>query len=326
MNYDEFKNYVDKKGYSDRSKLLFRVLDIEVKEEGGGARLFVFYHFWKSGDKGKVARISSARVDDVEELWEESITSDKWRVIYESSPPVRFGGSNHRPMWSNHTGGRISLRGERSIVASFGDYHMNGVHHERGPVSQDDTSSYGKILEIDIESGKKSIIAKGVRNPQGIYVDDAGKIWETEHGPYGGDELNLIEEGNNYGWPYFTYGRSEGIEWPHQVGAHTEYTRPLYVFEPRTGISNLIRVSGEPSRWDGDFLVSSLAGLKLFRIRIREDRVIHVEPIKVGERVRDLVQTDEGAFVLFADNGRFLELWSADSERPSADIGGEAKD
>lgn len=205
------------------------------------------------------------------------------------------------------------------MLVSIGDYHLNGVDNEMGPVSQDDTSSYGKIVKINVENGKSRTFAKGVRNPQGLYVDEEGKVWETEHGPYGGDELNLIEEGQNYGWPYVTYGRSEGGGWPHKVRTHNEYTRPLYIFEPRTGISNLIEVNERLPQWEGDLLVSSLAGLKLFRIRTRESRVIHVEPIEVGERIRDLVQTKEGGFVLFADNARFIELRPADSGRSPAD-------
>lgn len=325
MNYGRFVNYVRDKNLPSGSKQWFRVLDIASNSVGGDVKIYLFHHYWKSGIKGKVVRVSVLNLESIEEVIEgKSVDGDGWRVIYESSPPIYFGDPPYRPMISNHTGGRVYVKNRGTLLASLGDYHMNGVDHEGSPVSQDDTSSYGKILEIDVESGRSNVLAKGVRNPQGLHIDGEGKIWETEHGPYGGDELNLIEKGKNYGWPYVTYGRSEGGEWPHKVRTHNEYVRPRYIFEPRTGISNLIEVSERPAQWDGDLLVSSLAGQKLFRIRIRGNRVIHVEPVEVGERIRDLVQTEDGSFVLFADNARFIELWPADSEHSPLDGGGGA--
>lgn len=325
MNYGKFVNYINEKGLPGGSRRWFRVLDIDARNINGNIKIFLFYHYWKEDVNEKISRISVLSLNSIEEISErKGVDTEEWRVIYESNPSISFGKPPYRPMISNHTGGRIYIKNRNTILASLGDHHMNGIDHEVGPVSQDDTSSFGKILRINIESGRSDVLAKGVRNPQGLYIDDEGRIWETEHGPYGGDELNLIEEGKNYGWPYVTYGRSEGGEWPHEVRTHNEYVRPVYVFEPRTGISNLIEVNERPAPWDGDLLVSSLAGLKLFRIRVRENRVVHVEPIEVGERIRDLVQTEEGSFVLFADNARFIELWPSDSEHSPTDTPGRA--
>lgn len=320
LNYGLFTSYVEKNNLPSGARQWFRVLDITSRRIGNGFEVFIMHHYWKEKENSKVVRISMLSFDSLGELIDGGeVRSTEWDVIYESSPPLFFGDPPYRPMISNHTGGRVFVNGRDSLVVSLGDYHMNGVDYEPGPVSQDDSSSYGKILRIGIKSGDQDILAKGVRNPQGLYIDEEGRIWETEHGPYGGDELNLIREGQNYGWPYVTYGRSEGGEWPHRIRSHPEHVRPIYIFEPRTGISNLIRVKSRPEQWEGDLLVSALAGLRLYRVRVRENRVIHVEAIQVGERIRDLIQTDDGGFVLLADNARLIELWPADSDQSPLD-------
>lgn len=324
MNYRKFVKHVESSEISNSAKRWFRVLDIYKQKNEKKVKIYVLHHFWKPKLNGKVVRLSVKSFEKDNLLKSEKLSGkSKWITLYESKQEISRGEPPSSPLVSNHTGGRVYKTGSEEVLISIGNYHMNGVHNEKGPVSQNDTSSYGKIISVNEKSRESDVFAKGVRNPQGLYVDDKGRIWETEHGPYGGDELNLIEEGRNYGWPYVTYGRSEGVEWPYKVRTHDEYVQPVYVFAPRTGISNLIEVDERPSHWDGDLLVSSLGGLKLFRVRIRDRRVIHVEPVRVGERIRDLVQTEEGSFILFADNARFLELWPENVAQPPSNTARE---
>ncbi len=199
---------------------------------------------------------------------------------------------------------------EDNLVVAFGDQGFDGVDNPQ-IASQDTVSSYGKVFEIDVETLEYRTVAKGVRNPQGLVLGRNGRIWETEHGPEGGDEINLINEGSNYGWPYVTFGTQYGqYEWPLNAnqGRHQDFDLPVFAFVPSIGVSNLIDVVGVPQPWDGDLLVSSLAARKLYRIRIRAGRVLVVEPILVDTRVRDLTQMTDGTIVLWGDNAEFVEL------------------
>jgi len=90
--------------------------------------------------------------------------------------------------------------------------------------------SYGKTILIHLDDGTSEIYSLGHRNPQGLYVTPEGAIWSTEHGPQGGDELNLIVRGANYGWPLVTYGTDYGsAAWPlsHVQGRHDGYQQPI---------------------------------------------------------------------------------------------------
>ena len=146
----------------------------------------------------------------------------------------------------------------------------------------------------------------GHRNPQGLFVSATGVVWETEHGPKGGDELNVIVAGANYGWPLRTYGTSYGgYTWPYsdEQGSHGDYELPLLSWSPSIGISSLLVVEGnEFPTWKGDLLVASLRANSLYRIRHREGRVTLVEKIVLERNLRDIVEMDDGTIVLLADS------------------------
>ncbi len=291
----------------------FRVLDITTLE-ADSAHLFASYHYWDPQNRTKTIRVARLPLDDViAALNGASVDAEQWEVIYESQPPIQVGsppyGINH-PMFTRHTGGRLAVRDDSTLFLSLGDYRFDGIRNTP-KASQVDSSSYGKIIRIDLHTFQSTHFAKGVRNPQGLHVDRKGRIWETEHGPYGGDELNLIQKDENYGWPFVTYGRwFSTYTWPYgdRVGWHKGYEYPYHVWEPGTGISNLIQVREGPERWDGDLLVSSLAGRSLFRIRVRDERVLFAERIEVERRIRDLEQMANGSFLLYTDKNRFIEL------------------
>src|SRR5262249_4081638 len=158
-------------------------------------------------------------------------------------------------------------------------------------------SAYGKVLLLD-RSGRHEIFTIGHRNPQGLLVDREHRIWETEHGPQGGDEINLLEKGRNYGYPLVTYGTEYGrYFWPLAPWAHDhgEYTEPVQAFVPSIAISNLIQVDSDLfSEWKGDLLVGSLNTQSVYRVRVRGDRIIYIEQIPVGVRVRDLAEGSDG--------------------------------
>ncbi|HXW98020.1 MAG TPA: PQQ-dependent sugar dehydrogenase, partial [Gemmatimonadales bacterium] len=168
----------------------------------------------------------------------------------------------------------------------------------------------------------------GHRNPQGLFIDPNGAVWETEHGPQGGDELNLLEAGLNYGWPHVTYGTDYNKHtWPRNPvqGQHTGYTMPVYVWLPSIGTSNLIRLRGDLfPLWKDDLIVSSLVGGEVFRIRLDGKRVVFAEPLRIGERVRDLIEDHTGRIIMWTDSRSIIEM--RPSKSPLESVNNTAQD
>jgi len=167
---------------------------------------------------------------------------------------------------------------------------------------------------IDPAKGTASIFTSGNRNEQGLTIDAEGRIWETEHGPQGGDELNLLKQGQNYGWPNHTYGTEYGsVIWPlnDQSVGQSNYVRPVYAWVPSIGISDLVAVRDSAfERWRNDLLIGSLSGRQLWRVRLEEGRVVYAEPIRIGERIR-AIASGKGEFVLWSDQETIIRITPA---------------
>ena len=324
-NKDAFLDFVKSKKISSEhhNKNLdryFRFMDLQTADIGGDQYIFVSHHYWDDQQNAKTLRVSRLKVIDLPEiLGGKEISDSEWEVIYESSPPLFYDESSLQNLVTNHTGGRMIVEEEGYLLVGIGEHRMDGIRYPE-IASQDENSSYGKIIRVNLETLESDLFATGIRNPQGLLKDRDGNIWETEHGPRGGDELNMITQGSNFGWPYVTYGTEElSFVWPHSAiqGSHLGYELPIHSWVPSIGISNLIQVNDAPAEWDGDLLLASMKNLTIFRLRVRENRIVLAEPINVGERVRDLVQLDDGSILVLADNARFLELKPDLSEQNS---------
>ena len=207
--------------------------------------------------------------------------------------------------------------GRRDIYLTVGVYKIGND----GP-AQDFQSQFGKIFEIDVVSGQSHMLSMGHRNPQGLTFSTSGNLWSTEHGPAGGDELNLIKSGVNYGWPKVTLGTDyNSYKWNDNgiVGNHDGYQQPVFAWVPSIGISNLLEVKGFDKRWDGDLLVTSLKAQTLFRLRLNHDRVVYSEPIWIGQRLRDIAQLEDGTIALWTDDSQILFLSLDGSASPRTD-------
>ncbi len=212
-------------------------------------------------------------------------------------------------------GGRMAYRGDGKLYLTIGDHFTT-----EPKVSQDSNTTFGKIIEIDITTNKWREFSKGHRNPQGLTFVKSGQLLSTEHGPRGGDELNVITEGSNYGWPNVTLGTAyDSYDWDGLdsdlnrttvgsalVGSHTGYTAPLFAWVPSIAVSQLIEINNFHPRWDGDLLVASLKASSLYRLRLEDGRVLYSEPIWIGQRIRDLAQTKDGRIVLWTDDTQLL--------------------
>jgi aldose sugar dehydrogenase len=229
----------------------------------------------------------------------------RWQDVFESTPCLSFDDGFR----GNQAGGRLVEVAPGRILFAVGDFGHDGVTYDS--LVQDQTTSYGKAIELHLDPGDSRIVSTGLRNPQGLALDARGRVWSTEHGPRGGDELNLIRAGRDYGWPHVTYGTGYGRHvWPlsRRQGHHEGYEEPAYAWTPSIGISNLIEVRNFSPEWNGDLLVSSLRGRRLSRLRLSGDRVRLEEPIPIGERLRDIGQLDDGRIVLWTDLARLVVL------------------
>jgi cytochrome c2 len=213
-------------------------------------------------------------------------------------------------------GGRIVTNGSDKIILTTGDYLIPAP-----AVSQDPNSSFGKIIEINLADNSARKLTLGHRNPQGLVMTKSGVLLSTEHGPAGGDELNVITEGSNYGWPIVTLGTEyESYGWRDEsrVGKHTGYAAPQFAWVPSIGVSNLIQVETFHRRWEGDLLVGSLKAETLYRLRWDGTRVVFSEPIWIGQRIRDLAELN-GMIALWTDDTQ-LQFIGVDQKRLEADI------
>ena len=180
--------------------------------------------------------------------------------------------------------------------------------------AQDDNSIFGKVLFIDLNKKDYIVFAKGLRNPQGLYVKD-DLVIATEHGPKGGDEINKILKNKNYGWPDASYGETYGVGYKlrnndfllknHYKRSHSDYgyEEPLYAFVPSIGISEIINVPNTfHPKWSNNFLISSLGSRSLYRVRFDDsfDKVLLTEQIYIGERIRDLIYSKDLDLIFLA--------------------------
>ncbi len=281
----------------------FRVADVLAQDTARGIRLLAVHHYWKSQDQCFVVRVSAMEGAAAQYL----DGSLQWKTLFDTSPCLKVVQEGREPYFVGlENGGRLALLGERELLLSVGDHSINGVDTKE-IVAQDPDMFYGKVVHIDLDTGVGRVVSLGHRNPQGLTVDSTGRIWSTEHGPQGGDELNLVEEGGNYGWPIATYGVDYGTHvWPltEVPGSHDRpgVTQPFHTWTPAIGISNLHEVDSPSFEyWRGDLLIGSLTDRSLWRVRIRDQRVVVAEPIPIGERVRDIVPGHRGEFVLWTD-------------------------
>lgn len=236
-----------------------------------------------------------------------------WRVLFRTAPCLSFK-TDGLALEGQMAGGRIAFAAPSTIYLTSGDYHFDSMRSEGQPIAQDPEAQYGKILKIDLETGVGQVVSMGHRNPQGIAVLEDGRVLSIEHGPQGGDELNLIRPGANYGWPRESYGTTyRGTAIPNAIsyGRHETFEQPLISWVPSITASAITVVRGFDPAWEGDLLVGSLVDMSLHRVRLVQDRVAYSERIPVGSRVRDVMQHPDGRIVMWTDNEELIFLSSA---------------
>jgi hypothetical protein len=281
----------------------FRITDLLVDERGDAVRVYVAHHHWDSATACVTLRVSSTALPDA------GGAAGEWTTVFDSQPCLPVGKMWPMGEQADRSGGRLA-QFERGILVTVGDHGFDGLEGVDA-FPQEPDNSYGKILLID-QGGMATPFSIGHRNQQGLAIDNQGRVWSTEHGPEGGDELNLIVEDGNYGWPLASYGAEYGTDnWPFAVNAkdHGEYREPAHAFVPSIGVSQLVPITSTYlPRWTDDLLVSSLQAGRLFRVRLRGEQVIYTESIDLSMRIRDLVEARDGRIVLWNDDGQIATL------------------
>jgi len=196
-----------------------------------------------------------------------------------------------------HSGKIQSYKGNKDqIILS-----VNSSADNEGMENLNSDSICGKTLLINSSTGKYEIFTSGHRNIIGMYADE-NIILSTEHGPFAGDEINKLQKGNSYGWPVSSYGekysRGQSNEPPNYKKNHKQhgFIEPIFSFIPAIGIAEIIKLPNNFSdMWQDNFLVASLNGKYLYRVKFNENfnKIVYYERIFIGERIRDLIYNNQ---------------------------------
>ncbi len=283
LKINNFSNFSEKKIENNISKLKpLDVKDFHIL----GEEIFISYSF-EVEKNCNVLKIAKAKINNF---------------------PLKFE-SFFEPKECNNNiiAGKMStfnLNGKKGLLVTTGSDGRSKKKY-----AQLDSSVYGKILFFDLKTKDFQIFSKGHRNPQGLYIFK-NLIFSTEHGPKGGDEINLIEFGKNYGWPISSYGEPYNFKYNDKSGykflknhSKEDFQEPIYSFVPSIGISQIIKIPEDFSIfWKENFLVSSLNGRSLYRIKFNSNykKIIYKEKIIIGERIRDIIYFEKQKLILMA--------------------------
>ncbi|KGQ20426.1 putative dehydrogenase [Lysobacter dokdonensis DS-58] len=235
------------------------------------------------------------------------------RVIYRQQPKLTGGG---------HFGSRIVFDGHGHVFISQGE-------RQDRPTAQKLDMLQGKLVRLNLDGsvprdnpfvGRKDarpeIWSYGHRNMQGLALDPrTGTLWESEHGPRGGDEINLPQAGKNYGWPIITYGIDyPGYKISESVGTSAPGMEQPHHYWPKSpALSGMAFYTGRPgSAWNDSLFLGSLVEMNLIRLSLKGNAIVGEERLLAdgGDRIRDVrVGNDGNVYVLTdADDGKLLRL------------------
>lgn len=288
------------------------LLDVVPHPDFATNRL-VYLSYSKPGDAGATTAVIRGEFDgsslrNVEQIFE----ADAW-----AGTPVHFGSrlvfdGDYLFITVGDRGARPELGTGDAHPAQNLDNHQGSVirlHHD-GSVPSDNPF-------VGMNGANPEVWSYGHRNLQGLARHpETGDLWNTEHGPQGGDELNRVVRGANFGWPVIGYGVNYGGAVIHEGTAKEGMMQPAHYWVPSIATSGLAFYSGDAfPEWRGDAFVGGLAGQHLAHVEMDGDRAVSREELlsELGERIRDVRSGPDGFLYVLTDNaeGRVLRLQPA---------------
>jgi aldose sugar dehydrogenase len=266
----------------------------------------IFWSFSEQREGGSGTSVARGKLTD------DRRNLEQVRVIFRAMPTYNNG---------LHFGSRLAFGPDNRLYITLGDR----FDKPNRPKAQQLDTHLGKIIRIDpdgsvpadnpfvTQSGATpEIWTLGHRNIQSAAFDEQGQLWTVEMGPQGGDELNLIEKGKNYGWAIVSFGQEySGDPIPDAVTAREGYENPVYYWDPVIAPSGAQFYKGNAfPAWRGSLFIGSLKEQRLVRLVIKDNRVIGEEHLLSdrGQRIRDVRQGPDGALYIVTDEANG-ELW-----------------
>lgn len=267
----------------------------------------VYWVFSENVTGGNLTAVAKGRLSDNESSIENPT------VIYRAGPAANSNAHYGSRILFDQTGNLLVSTGERantstrtfaqSVTAAWGKVLRITTSGQPAP-GNPDFSQAGALLEL---------YSIGHRNPQGLALHPVtGELWQSEHGPRGGDEINRVQAGLNYGWPVITYG----LEYSGQtLGAGIQQQngmeQPVYYWDPVVSPSGMTFYNSDRiPEWRNNLFIGSLSGQHIVRLVIENNRVTGEERLLVSERqrFRDITQGTDGALYAITDAGRLYRI------------------
>jgi glucose/arabinose dehydrogenase len=267
----------------------------------------IYWVFSQPSSEGNLTAVAKGKLSADEKKIEAA------RVIYRATPAYKG---------RLHYGGRILFDKAGNLIISTGERSDK----ETRPQAQELNSSLGKVLRITKDGkavagnpfegktgAKPEIYSYGHRNVQGLaFHPQTGDLWENEFGPRGGDELNRIEAGKNYGWPTITYGLEySGDKIGDPIQQKQGLEQPVYYWDPSVSPSGMTFYSSDNiPEWKNNLFIGALSGMHIIRLVIENNKVVGEERLLAGEnqRFRDIIQGKDGALYSITDQGRLYRI------------------
>lgn len=267
----------------------------------------VYWSFSQDTPQGTLTAVAKGRLADDEK------TVENAQVIYQATPAYKG---------KLHYGSRILFDKTGNIFVSTGERS----DMETRPQAQDLNSALGKILRITPDGkpapgnpfegrndARPEIYSYGHRNVQGLaFHPVTGDLWENEFGPRGGDEVNHIQPGKNYGWPTITYGiEYKGGEIGEAIQQQEGLEQPVYYWDPVLSPSGMTFFTGNSiPEWENNLFIAGLSSTHIARLAIKDNKVVGEERLLQDEaqRFRDVQQGKDGALYAVTDSGRLYRI------------------
>ncbi|SIS63547.1 PQQ-dependent sugar dehydrogenase [Chryseobacterium gambrini] len=268
----------------------------------------VYWVFSENVSGGNITSVAKGRLSNSE------TTIENPTVIYRANPSANVGNL--------HYGGRIVFDNTGNLFVSTGERSDLSTR----PLAQSVTAALGKILRITTSGqpapGNPSFSQSGAlpelysighRNPQGIAIHPVtGELWQSEHGPRGGDEINRVLGGKNYGWPTITYGiEYSGVTIGAGIQQQAGMEQPVYYWDPVISPSGITFYKGNTiPEWQNNLFVASLSGMHIARLVMENNKVIGEERLLSSEnqRFRDITQGTDSNLYAVTDGGKLYRI------------------